>query len=135
MPGGGRRTYSEQAKSRASSLFVAIACGLLTYALTQMAPSSTSLSPYSSGAGAAHTAFYNNAIRILRTTDDVEGELASSTSSSFFHSSSSEGPKRICLVTFEVAGPHLNGGVGTAFTNLAKVLSKQGHKVRDMQRS
>lgn len=39
-------------------------------------------------------------------------------------------PKRICLVTYEVAGPHLNGGIGTAFTNLALALSKQGHTVR-----
>lgn len=40
--------------------------------------------------------------------------------------------KRVCLVTYEVAGPHLNGGIGTAFTNLALALAKQGHKVSSL---
>ena len=36
---------------------------------------------------------------------------------------------RICMVTWDLAGPMLNGGIGTAFRNLAVKLSHWGHNV------
>eukprot|EP00192_Tetraselmis_astigmatica_P010256 CAMPEP_0117676914 /NCGR_PEP_ID=MMETSP0804-20121206/16465_1 /TAXON_ID=1074897 /ORGANISM="Tetraselmis astigmatica, Strain CCMP880" /LENGTH=833 /DNA_ID=CAMNT_0005486161 /DNA_START=169 /DNA_END=2670 /DNA_ORIENTATION=+ len=36
---------------------------------------------------------------------------------------------RICMVTAEVVGPVSNGGIGTAFTALARSLTKAGHQV------
>jgi glycosyltransferase involved in cell wall biosynthesis len=36
---------------------------------------------------------------------------------------------RICLLSFDVAGPIRNGGIGTAFTALAEQLAADGHEV------
>ena len=38
-------------------------------------------------------------------------------------------PRAICLVTQDLAGPMLNGGIGTAFRNLAATLAGRGHNV------
>ena len=38
-------------------------------------------------------------------------------------------PLKICIVTTEIAGPVSNGGIGTAYTTLAKALAKAGHQV------
>ena len=38
-------------------------------------------------------------------------------------------PLKICIVTTEIAGPVSNGGIGTAYTTLAKALAKAGHEV------
>ena len=36
---------------------------------------------------------------------------------------------KICIVTTEIAGPVSNGGIGTAYTTLAKSLAQAGHQV------
>jgi len=42
----------------------------------------------------------------------------------------SAGPRlRICIASFEILGPHRNGGIGTAYTKLAALLSATGHEV------
>ena len=38
-------------------------------------------------------------------------------------------PLKICIVTTEIAGPVSNGGIGTAYTTLAKTLAMAGHEV------
>ncbi|KAI9031333.1 hypothetical protein DFJ74DRAFT_764412 [Hyaloraphidium curvatum] len=38
-------------------------------------------------------------------------------------------PRRVLFLTYEVAGPHMNGGIGTAFRNLAEALAARGHNV------
>jgi glycosyltransferase involved in cell wall biosynthesis len=38
-------------------------------------------------------------------------------------------PARVCIVSYEVVGPHRNGGIGTANTSLALALGRAGHEV------
>ena len=37
--------------------------------------------------------------------------------------------RSVCLVTQDLAGPMMNGGIGTAFRNLAATLARRGHNV------
>lgn len=37
--------------------------------------------------------------------------------------------RRVLFMTYEIAGPHMNGGIGTAFRNLAASLAARGHNV------
>ena len=35
----------------------------------------------------------------------------------------------ICIVTCDIVGPIRNGGIGTAYYNLAHALARAGHKI------
>lgn len=39
------------------------------------------------------------------------------------------GPPRVCIATYEIAGPDTNGGIGTAYFSLAHALASAGHAV------
>ena len=45
------------------------------------------------------------------------------------HESGSEPVKRVCIATSDIVGPVKNGGIGTAYHHLTRLLAERGHQV------
>ena len=45
------------------------------------------------------------------------------------HEGGSDSVKRVCIATSDIVGPVKNGGIGTAYCHLARLLAERGHQV------